>query len=136
MTLIDKIEARIERIPFSSCWIYTGSIDTQGYGRFHPIKSKRPKVHRVVYEHYRGPIPDGLTIDHLCRVRCCCNPDHKEAVTSEENVRRQVSSNSLKTRCPRGHEYNAENTHYHPTGRHCRVCDRDRHKSARREKFP
>jgi len=64
-------------------------------------------AHRLAYERARGPIPDGLVIDHLCRNRWCCNPDHLEAVTNEENILRGFSppaQNARKARCPNNHE--------------------------------
>lgn len=65
------------------CWLWTGSQDGKGYG-----KTGRGRIHRIVYEELVGPIPDGLQLDHLCRVRNCVNPAHLEPVTGRENVRR------------------------------------------------
>ena len=100
-----NIESRIERIPESGCWIWRGSLCKYGYGRME-INHKKLMVHRVVYEMSRGPIPDGLQLDHLCRVRCCINPDHLEVVTSQQNTLRGKSPaalNAKKTHCPHGH---------------------------------
>lgn len=69
-------------LPTGFCWEWTGQKDS-GYGRY----SGRP-AHRVTYEVLVGPIPDGLTLDHLCRNKGCVNPDHLEPVTSSENTRR------------------------------------------------
>jgi hypothetical protein len=65
------------------CWIWNGCHDHAGYG-----SSRRGKPHRVSWVLTNGPVPDGLELDHLCRQRSCCNPDHLEAVTHLENVRR------------------------------------------------
>jgi hypothetical protein len=65
------------------CWIWQRGIDAAGYGRV-----AGTRAHRVFYERHVGPIPEGLTIDHLCRVRSCCNPAHLEPVTAVENVSR------------------------------------------------
>jgi hypothetical protein len=69
-------------------------------------------AHRISYEHFVGPIPKGLFIDHLCRMRACVNPGHLEPVTTLENARRGDggSNNRRKTHCTRGHEYSDENT--------------------------
>lgn len=72
------------------CWIWTGSRSGGGYGRFVVDTTRRESTgaHRFSYELLVGPIPEGLQIDHLCRVRACCNPAHLEPVTTAENVRR------------------------------------------------
>lgn len=76
-----------------------------------------------MYEAFVGPIPDGLQIDHLCRVRHCVNPAHLEPVTIAENVRRGAAA---QTHCKYGHEYTPENTVIHHGGRECRTCNRIR----------
>ncbi len=70
---------------------------------------------------YKRQIPEGLEIDHLCRVRNCINPEHLEAVTQRENFLRGIA---VKTHCKRGHEYSAENTRVYHRARHCRLCDK------------
>lgn len=71
----------------NGCWIWQGKPDPGGYGHF-GFEGLVLYVHRVAYEHYIGPIPDALTIDHLCQVRLCINPEHLEPVTAAENARR------------------------------------------------
>ena len=83
-------------------------------------------VHRLVYVTAIGPVPDGLELDHLCRNRACANPDHLEVVTHDENMRRSVGNNSLKTHCPAGHAYTSENTHVSQGKRSCKTCGRER----------
>ena len=76
----------------------------------------------------RGPIPEGLTLDHLCRVRACVNPAHLEPVTLRENTLRSPSAptaiNARKTECLRGHAFTPENTWVHRSRRCCRECKR------------
>lgn len=120
------------------CWIPQLSDNGRGYRQI-TIAGRTKLVHRVAYEAWKGPIPDGLHIDHLCRNRGCCNPDHLEAVTCGENTFRSPltlnSINAAKTHCAHGHEYTVENTRLRPTGgRACRSCDRI-YKSRAREKL-
>jgi hypothetical protein len=88
-------------------------------------------AHRVSYEIYKGAIPDGMQVDHLCRVRSCVNPDHLEAVPQATNLERGegfVGQNVRKTHCPRGHQY--DSTYTRPSGkteRICTTCRRERH---------
>ncbi len=106
------------------CHLWIGSIHAEGYGVYSDVLA-----HRIVYELTLGPIPAGLTLDHLCRVRPCVNPRHLEPVTLAVNVLRGESlpaRNARKTHCPKGHPYDASNTYVNPrTGwRLCRACRR------------
>jgi hypothetical protein len=87
---MERLEAQHVKLPDApGCWLWTGVL-ANGYGR---IKrgDKRLMAHRVSYELFRGPIPSGLTLDHLCRLRCCVNPWHLESVTMRENMLRGTS---------------------------------------------
>lgn len=117
------------------CWLWAGEIGRSGYGYFYEIK--KHVAHRWYYEQTVGPVPDGLELDHLCRVRHCVNPDHLEPVTHAENVRRGMVGDfwRQKTYCRNGHEYSAENTYWsESTGRLCRTCQREQKKERRRRK--
>lgn len=108
-------------IPESGCIIWMGSINWGGYGRFAPTPGRNTGAHRVAYELAKGPIPEGLQIDHKCRVRSCINPDHLEAVTFKENILRGVSpsaKHAKKTHCPNGHPYDRQTKRK----RWCQVC--------------
>ncbi len=124
--LPDRIERNISPEPNTGCWLWMGGIadKREGYGVAW-YSGQRYKAHRLTYELLVGPIPAEYTIDHKCRVRCCVNPDHLEAVTRTENVMRgegACAKHARKTHCPQGHEYTPENTYLFRTGRHCRTC--------------
>jgi HNH endonuclease len=71
------------------CWIWAGFKGTgAGYARV-MIGAKHQLAHRAMYEQEVGPIPEGLTLDHLCNVHACVNPAHLEPVTLQENIRRR-----------------------------------------------
>ena len=130
--LPQRILDKIVRIPESGCWVWEGSISGYGYGETWWNNAKK-FVHVLAHELFIGEVPKGFKVDHLCRVRCCCNPQHLEAVTHAENVRRGtgwqhvVEYHKQQTHCQRGHEWSAENTYVEPNGkRRCLECKRQR----------
>jgi len=129
---LDELKAELEEkstLQPSGCITWNGRIYRGGYGRT-CVHGRLQMVHRVAYEIAKGPIEPGLCIDHLCRVRSCINPDHLEAVTHQENVRR--GARATQTHCHRGHEFTLENTrHLSSGGRVCRACCKIR-RAARR----
>lgn len=143
--LPDRFWAKCIPEPNSGCWLWLASVDGSGYGHLKGEggrKAPTVKAHRVAYEALVGPIPRGLHIDHLCRVRTCCNPAHLEPVTNRVNVLRGVSfaaTNVNKAVCPSGHAYDDVNTRWYQGRRYCREClrlrcDTDEHRTASRER--
>ncbi len=126
---LDNFEKYVSPEPNSGCWIWTGYISKQGYGRFSPKWKMSPLyAHRISYEIYKGKIPDGLALDHLCRVRCCVNPDHLEPVTYRENLLRGRGPGGVlfkpKTHCKAGHKFSDGSFYISGRGtRVCRLCD-------------
>ena len=107
--LPDRIQDKIMPV-VDGCWLWNGGLSTSGYGTvYHNGRTRR--AHRVIWEMRVGEVPGGLEFDHLCRVRCCVNPDHLELVTRSENIRRDTNHCS-------------EHTDRMKDGR-CRVCRND-----------
>lgn len=105
-----------------SCYVPAYSPGRKGYIRFRFLR-RMVFAHRFTYETFIGPLVDGFTIDHLCRNTSCCNPDHLEQVSVQENIKRgtQGESQANKTHCIRGHEFTPENT-YRPPNKNERIC--------------
>lgn len=127
-------------IPFSGCQVWLGYIQSKGYGVV-GVGRRTALAHRISWELASGPIPEGLMLDHLCRVRCCINPAHLEPVTGSINVLRGNGPAVTKARnqsivnCPQGHLYSVENTYIDKTGaRNCRMCHRILERTRRKAK--
>lgn len=117
----------------ADCWLWKGSPRPNGYCAIW-YKQRSRLAHRLVYEILVGPIPEGLTIDHLCGNKRCVNPDHLEPVTQKENTLRaqkKAGILSAKTHCPQGHEYTEGNTNRSCRRRRCLTCHREREASRR-----
>lgn len=112
------------------CWIWTGAKIGRGYGNFSLTPGHTVLAHRWSFVNAGGVIPEGHQIDHLCLVKLCVKPDHLEAVTGAENMRRMGSHVST---CKHGHEYTPENTYTYAGRRSCQECRRvrDRNRSGR-----
>lgn len=128
MSAEERFEAQHTPEPNSGCWLWTGTSTRKGYGTIR-IDGRATMAHRFSYEFHKGPIPDGLQIDHLCRVTCCVNPDHLEAVTGRENILRGnglSAQNARKTHCIYGHALAGQNLGIGHRGkkRFCRICKR------------
>jgi len=117
------------RIDPSGCWIWIGYLNRKGYGVLR-FDGRNQGAHRVSYQLLRGPIPAGMTIDHLCRTTSCVNPDHLEPVSGKENTLRGfgfAAINARKTHCDKGHPYSGHNliVRKNGLGRFCRTCRRE-----------
>lgn len=149
MNLLNKEEKErlLKKISFGDgCWEWLGCIGKNGYG-YVRIDSKLRLTHRVVYELYEGDIPVWLELDHLCRNRKCCNPNHLEPVTRKENcvrspiigkhgnhVRGKEHYFGMKTHCKRGHEFTPDNIYPRDGRRECIICAKLRAKLWRKSK--
>jgi hypothetical protein len=122
--VLSRFMAKVEEA--DGHWLWRAATAANGYGRFAVSKKDIRQAHRVAYELLVGPIPEGLEIDHLCRVRHCVRPEHLELVTRRENLLRGegVSAKAARTgRCRHGHD----DWHVRPSGKRlCRTCARDR----------
>lgn len=128
VTTADIFVGKIQKT--DSCWFWKGHINTLGYGRI-GILNKNYAAHRISYQLFKGKIPNGLTLDHLCRVRHCVNPQHLEAVTSAVNTLRgnaPSAINKRKTYCINGHELKGRNIYFYSKEksygpfRCCKLC--------------
>lgn len=162
----ERFESKYIPEPNSGCWLWVGSfsskrvdgVSIKSYGKIGFRADGVPRTlsaHRVSYELHVGEIPKGLTLDHLCRVLSCVNPDHLEPVSLAENVIRAIAHANpdrnrperlprfIRDRCAHGHEFTAENTLWHRklsgvraghVYRACRTCwiDRSRRYRAKR----
>lgn len=123
--------------PNTPCWIWNGSMDPHGYGRFW-VKGRHIGAHIYAFELVNGPVPDGKELDHLCRRPRCINPNHQEPVTHLENVRRGIAAqvtrqrSIARTHCSRGHALSGSNLVIAKSGgriwRRCRTCQNRKNK--------
>jgi len=104
----------------TKCWLWNRSVRSDGYGTYY-ANGKQNYAHRFAYETLVGPVPEGMQLDHLCRVRNCINPKHLEPVTQEENTRRAVEANR-RTACPQSHPYDEKNTYLYHGYKKCKTC--------------
>lgn len=124
------VAERVVYDPETHCWLWARALLSDGYGSA-KRDGRSGLAHRVAFEAYRGPIPEGLVTDHLCENTLCCNPFHLEPVTNTENIRRGKRSDTA-THCAQGHPW-ATNEYRYPNGRRqCRACKRESDRRRRR----
>ena len=134
-SLPDRINDRIRVNPETGCWEWVGTRRPDGYGVI-TVDGRLCRAHRYVFTLLRGDIPEGLVLDHLCRVPRCVNPDHLEPVTQRINTLRGVGpipERAQQTHCIHGHEFVGHNVYIHPKRgtRNCRTC---LHETSRRRR--
>lgn len=112
------------------CWLWAKGLDKDGYGSFF-FRRKNRRAHRVAWFAYRGDIPKGMVVNHICKIRNCVNPQHLELLTPRENSLKDSLSrgaiNARKTHCPKGHSYDR----FYGKQRSCSICDAAKKKRLR-----
>ena len=122
---LERFWSKVEKKNKRGCWVWTSATKTKDcYGVFY--LKKTIAAHRFSYELVKGKIPEEYELDHLCRNPTCVNPNHLEAVSHQENIKRGESFNRNKTNCKRGHPLEEYNLiliqHKGRTFRNCRIC--------------
>lgn len=118
------LKTRVAIDPETGCWNWQKATTKSGYGQCR-LGARTEYTHRLAHAVFKGPIPHGLHIDHLCRNRRCCNPDHLEAVEQRVNNRRALGiADNGRSGCRHGHGVNAR--YYDKRGQlRCKDCDRE-----------
>lgn len=129
--LRDRLEKWVHHEPNTGCWLWAGPCGG-GRSRYRILRlagtDTNITTHRLAWQLFRGPIPDGMHVCHRCDTPECVNPDHLFLGTSFDNMRdkvakgRDFSYGRGRTHCSRGHEYTTENTRRSGPRRHCRKC--------------
>lgn len=123
MAQVNEIEDVLLKAPEqpNGCWEWKGATTNTGYGKV-TVNYKTWLAHRYVYEYVNGEIPKHLELDHLCCNKLCINPEHLEAVTQKENMRRRYAN---QTHCKHGHPLSGDNLYIDPRNkRGCKTCRR------------
>lgn len=134
-TVLERFMSKVKRCDKTGCWLWVGAKTKAGYGKF-TVRKTTFGAHRFMFSQANGTIGEGLTLDHLCRVRHCVNPQHMEAVSIGVNILRGntlQAKNREKTHCVNGHPFSFQNTRIVYGWRQCRECMVLRKEAARRK---
>lgn len=126
----EYIETRINKEMQPDCWIWTLAKDKDGYGVAHKGRGNF-RAHRISYETFIGPIPEGFSVCHHCDNPPCCNPAHLFLGTNQDNMDDMVAKGRKprKSHCPKGHPYSGTNVVFESDGsQKCKICKRTREK--------
>jgi|SRR5882724_4565826 len=126
----------------NGCWIWTGSRSRKlkkPYGMFRVNNILTRRAHVLSYELYYGPVSEGKEVDHICRNTMCINPEHLEAVTHGENVKRGLKAGLYERplHCKQGHALTPDNVREEKDRWRCKICQRDamrRHRANNKER--
>ena len=125
VSVLDRFKGKVIPEPNSGCWLWLGSTDGRGYGKMR-VGDKLKRAHRIGYELFVGPIPQGMDACHTCDVTSCVNPDHLFLGTAADNMRDCVAKGrgrrASKTRCINGHDLTKAPSYVHGGGRRRRRC--------------
>jgi len=130
--LEERLWSRVHKEP-GGCWLWTGGFTRRGYGQIR-VNGRNTYVHRVTWSLAGRSLPEGMEIDHLCRVHNCVNPDHLEPVTHRENVLRGTglsANHARKTRCIHGHPLDGLRIGLRAGARYCITCNREKARQQR-----
>lgn len=144
MRIIDRLMSKVTIGP--GCWEWQANKNTAGYGRL-SIGGRDGRMvlaHRVAFEHFVGPVPEGRFVLHHCDNPACVRPDHlwlgdarSNAADRDHKGRHRTNGYERKTHCPMGHPYDEQNTMRPPSGgRMCRECCREATRRWRRNNNP
>ena len=130
LTPLQRFEGKYIPEPNTGCWLWLGALNERGYGKM-MINYRKILAHRFAYQTFKGPLLARMELDHLCRVRCCVNPDHLEQVDHAEKVRRGAA---VETHCKWGHPWDEKNTWMNGKWRFCRACNNARQKETQKRR--